>query len=123
MRGLGSAVFVGSLLTIAGFLNIIYGIAGVDDASFFNGTEYAFSGLHTWGWITVVIGAVQLCASASLFAGNAFGRMVGIAAATVGAIVALLDVGGTHPWWALGVFAVCLICLHGLFVLGEPEGL
>lgn len=29
MRGVGSALFVGILLMIAGFLNIIYGIAGL----------------------------------------------------------------------------------------------
>ena len=29
--------------------------------------------------------------------------------------------GDRHPWWALGVFAICLVCIHGLVVLGEPE--
>ena len=47
--------------------------------------------------------------------------MIGIVAATLGAIGALLDIGGAHPWWALGVFAVCVICIHGLVVLGEPK--
>ena len=81
----------------------------------------AFSGLHTWGWITTLLGGIQLSGSFSLFGGNAYGRIIGILAATLGAIGALLDVGGAHPWWALGVFAICLICIHGLVVLGEPE--
>ena len=34
MRGVGSALFVGILLMIAGVLNIIYGIAAVGNASF-----------------------------------------------------------------------------------------
>ncbi len=122
MRGVGRALFVGILLMIAGILNIIYGIAAVGDAKFFvNDTAYVFSSLHTWGWITIILGVIELTASFSLFAGNAYGRVVGIIAATLGAIGALLNVGGAHPWWSLGVFALCVWCVYGLFILGEPE--
>ncbi len=122
MRGVGSALFVGILLMIAGVLNIIYGIAAVGNASFFvNDTQYVFSSLHTWGWITIILGVIELTAAFSLFAGNTYGRVVGIVAATLGAIGALLNVGGAHPWWSLGVFAICLVCIHGLLVLGEPD--
>jgi len=124
MRGAGSALFVGVLLMVAGVLNVVYGIAAVGDSKFFiNDTQFVFSSLHTWGWITIFLGVIQLTASFSLFAGNAYGRVVGIFAASIGAIGALLDVGGGHPWWSLGVFAVCIICIHGLFVLGEPENI
>ncbi len=124
MRGVGSALFVGILLMIAGILNIIYGIAAVGDSSFYvNDTQFVFSNLHGWGWITIILGVIQLTASFSLFAGNAYGRVVGIVAASFGAVGALLNVGGAHPWWSLGVFAVCLICIHGLAVLGEPENI
>ena len=122
MRGAGSALFVGILLMIAGVLNIVYGIAAVGNANFFvNDTQYVFSSLHTWGWITIVLGVIELTAAFSLFAGQAYGRVVGIMAASLGAIGALLDVGGAHPWWSLGVFAICLVCIHGLVVLGEPK--
>ncbi len=80
-----------------------------------------FSSLHTWGWITIILGVIQLTASFSLFGGGAYGQVVGIFAATLGAIGALLDIGGPHPWWSLGVFAICVVCIHGLFVLGEPD--
>lgn len=122
IRGVGSALFVGILLMLAGVLNIIYGIAAVDNAHFWtNNTQFVFSSLHTWGWITIILGIVQLTASFSLFGGRAYGRVVGIIAAAIGAVGALLDVGGAHPWWALGVFAICLVCIHGLIVLGEPK--
>lgn len=123
MRGAGRAVFVSILLLIAGVLNVIYGIAAVSNARFFhNGTQYAFSAsLHTWGWITIIIGAIQLIAGASLMGGGGFGRVIGIIAATIGAIEALLSVGGAHPLWALGVFAICLWVLHGLIILGRDE--
>jgi hypothetical protein len=107
---------------IAGTLNVIYGIAAIRDASFFvDNTRYVFSGLSTWGWITVILGIVQFCGGFSLLAGNAFGRVIGLIAASLGAIGALLAVGGAFPFWSLGIFALCVICIHGLVVYGEPE--
>jgi hypothetical protein len=115
-------VFVAILLVIAGTLNIIYGIAAVADANFYAGnTHYVLSSLHTWGWITILLGVIQLFAGFSLFAGGAFGRVIGIVAASLGAIGALLAVGGAFPFWSLGIFALCVICIHGLVVYGEPE--
>jgi hypothetical protein len=122
VRGWGSAIFAAIMLLIIGTLNVIYGIAAVADSSFYVAEErYVFGSLHTWGWITIILGVIEFTAALSLFAGNVYGRVVGIVAATIGAIGALLNVGGPHPWWSLGVFAVCVIVIHGLFVLGEPE--
>jgi hypothetical protein len=122
MRGTGRAVFAAILLVIAGTLNIIYGIGAISDANFFtSNTQYVFSSLHTWGWITLILGVIQLTAGFSLFGGGAYGRVIGIAAATLGAIGALLSVGGAYPFWSLGIFALCVIVIHGLVVYGEPE--
>ena len=96
----------------------------MSDAQFFvNTTQYVFSGLHTWGWITVILGVIQVTAGFSLMAGGTFGRIIGIIAASLGAIGALLSVGGAFPFWSLAIFAICIICLHGLLVYGEevPE--
>ena len=121
MRGAGRAVFVAVLFLIIGVLNIIYGIAAIGNAHFFNGTQYVFSSLHTWGWITVIVGVIQLTAGFSLFGGGAYGRIIGIIAATIGAFESLLSIGGTHPWWSLAIFALCVYILHGLIVYGEEE--
>lgn len=121
MRGSGRALFVAILLMIAGTLNVIYGIAAVGNANFFDNTQYLFSNLHTWGWITIVVGVIQLAAGLSLAGGNVFGRVIGIFGAGIGAVEALLSVGGTHPWWSLGIFALCLWILSGLLAYGEDE--
>lgn len=123
MRGVGRAVFVAILLMIAGTLNIIYGIGAISEAHFFTstGTHYIFSSLNTWGWITLILGVIQLIGGLSLMGGGEFGRFIGLVAATLGAIGALLAVSGAYPFWSLGVFALCVICIHGLVVFGEPE--
>jgi len=123
MRGAGSAVFAAILLLVAGTINIIYGFGAVGDAHFFtdSGSHYVFSSLHTWGWVTVILGFIQVTAGFSLFAGGTYGRVIGIVAATLGALGAILSIGGNTPWWSLAVFTICIIVIHGLAVLGEPE--
>lgn len=121
-RVTGWWVFAGILLGIAGFLNVVWGIAGISNSKFFTQSSvYVVSSLHTWGWITLILGVIELTAGFSLFGGGAYGRVIGIVAATFGAIGALLGVAGAYPFWSLGVFALCVIVLHGLVVYGEPE--
>jgi hypothetical protein len=122
MRGVGRSIFVAILLLIAGILDIVYGIAAVSNSHFYIAEErYLFTTAHTWGWISIIVGVILLTGSLSLFAGNVYGQVVGIVAATIAAIEALLNISGPHPWWSIGIFALMVICIHGLFVLGEPE--
>lgn len=122
MKGAGRALFVAILLLIAGTLNIIYGFGAIGNAHFFTANaSYVFANLHTWGWITVILGVIQLTAGFSLFGGNEYGRVIGIIAAALGALEALLAIGGSYPFWSLGVFALCLWILWGLVQLGENE--
>ena len=71
--------------------------------------------------VFVAIGVIQLFAGFSLTSGQLFGRLVRLIAASLGAIGSLLAVGGAYPFWSLGIFALCVICIHGLLVYGEDE--
>jgi hypothetical protein len=118
VHGLGWLLFAGIMLLVAGVLNIIYGIAAVGNSSFFvANTKYIISDLHTWGWVTLVLGAIQVIAAFSIWAGNEFGRWFGIAAASLNAIGALLSIPG-YPFWSLAIFAVDIIIIYGLAAYG-----
>ncbi len=120
MRGAGRATFAAVLLLIAGTLNIIYGIGALDKANIYaNDTRYIFSDLNTMGWVLIVLGVVQLTGGFSLMSGKTYGRVIGIVGAGLGAIGALLSVGGANPWWSLAVFALCVYVLLGILVLGD----
>jgi hypothetical protein len=120
-RGTGSALFASILLMVAGTVNIIYGIAAISDSKFFvNDNTYVFSNLHTWGWVTLLLGTVGLFAGFSVLRGGVFGRTIGIFVASLTAIGALLSIGGAYPFWSLGVFALCIVIIHGLVVY-DPE--
>jgi hypothetical protein len=122
MRGAGRATFAAVLLLIAGTLNIIYGIGALDSANIFvNDTRYIFSNLNTMGWVLIVLGLIQLTGGLSLLAGNTYGRVIGLVGAGLGAIGALLSVGGSDPWWSLAIFALCVYIIQGLLVLGDDE--
>jgi hypothetical protein len=111
------------LLLIVGTLNVIYGIGALDDANYISqaGTRFILSDLNTLGWVLIVLGIVQLTGGFSLLAGNAYGRVIGLVAASLGAIGALLSIGGTNPWWSLGVFALCIYVIFGIVEFGEDE--
>jgi hypothetical protein len=120
-RGSGSAFFASILLMVAGTVNIIYGIAAISDSKFFVGqTRYVFSNLNTWGWITLLLGVIAIIGGFSVMRGGVFGRTIGIFIGSITAIGALLGVGGAYPFWSLGVFAICIVVIHGLAVY-NPE--
>ena len=122
MRGAGRAVFAATLLLIAGVLNIIYGIGALDSANIFtNEKRYILTDLNTMGWVLIVLGVIQLTGGFSLFAGNTYGRVIGIVAGSLGAIDALLSIGGNYPWWSLGIFFLCVYIVHGIYIYGEDE--
>src|SRR5262249_4008212 len=108
-RVTGWWVFAGILLAIAGFLNIVWGIAAISNSKFFGVSQvYIVSSLHTWGWITLIVGAIQIIAAFSLFSGGGFGRVIGIIAGSIGAIEALAGTQNT-PFWSIAVFALCVV--------------
>jgi hypothetical protein len=52
---------------------------------------------------------------------NTFGRVIGVIGGTLGAIAAILSIGGNYPWWSLAVFTVCVYVVHGIVVYGADE--
>jgi hypothetical protein len=120
-RVTGWWLFAGMMLGIAGVLNVIWGIAAISDSKFFiNDAKYVISGLHTWGWVTLVLGALELTAAGSLFAGGGFGRWVGAFAAGLSAIASLLSIAA-YPFWSLSVFALSIIIIYQLAKAPEVD--
>jgi hypothetical protein len=122
MRGTGRAMLAATLLVIVGTLNIIYGIGALDGANIFvNDKRYILTNLNTMGWVLIILGVIQLAGGFSLMAGNTYGRVIGIIGASLGAIGALLSIGGAYPWWSLAIFFLCIYIVQGIFVYGEDD--
>lgn len=120
-RGAGRALFAACLLMVGGVLNIIYGIAGISNSHFYvHNAHYVFGSLKTWGWVTLIIGVVEMLAASSLFAGGRFGRYFGIVVGSLAAIESLLAIPA-YPFLALGAFALSLWIVYGLAIYREPD--
>jgi hypothetical protein len=114
----GWVTFAGVMLFMVGVLNIIYGIAAIGDSSFFiQDQKYILSNLSTWGWLTLVLGLLQIGAAFSLWSGNLYGRIVAIIATSLGAIGALMALPA-YPFWSLAIFALNIIVLHQVAMHG-----
>ena len=120
-RGAGRALFAAVLLGVGGVLNVVYGIAAIGNSNFFvHDQHYVFANLKSWGWVTLIIGILELCASVSLFAGGTFGRWFGIAIGSLAAIGALFSIPA-YPLWSIAVFALSLWIIYGLAIYEEDE--
>ena len=120
--GAGWVLFAGIMVALVGVLNIIYGIAAVGDSRFFvNDATYILSGLNTWGWIILILGAIQLVAAYSIWKGGQTGRWFGIAVAMFNAVAALMSISA-YPFWSLAVFTLDILVIYGLTAYGgDPD--
>ena len=122
-RGDGWVLFAGVMIMVAGFFNLIYGIAAIDKSSAFVGGSHfvLFDNLSTWGWVGLLIGLVQLFAAFSIWSRNPFGRVIGVASASISAIVILMF-ANAFPFVAFGIFIIDLLVIYGLVAYGgRPE--
>jgi hypothetical protein len=114
----GWVTFAGVMLFIGGVLNLIYGIAAIADSSFFiQDQKYILSNLNTWGWVAVVLGALELFAAFSLWSGGLYGRFIAILAASLSAVAALLSIPA-YPFWSLAIFALDIIVIYQVAMYG-----
>ena len=114
----GWVIFAAVMLLIVGVLNVVWGIAAIADSKFFiQDQKYILSNLNAWGWITLIIGVLQLLAGFSLWSGNLYGRMMAILFASLSALAALLSIPA-YPFWSLAIFAIDVLVIYGLAAYG-----
>lgn len=118
-RGEGWVLFAGVMMALAGILNTIWGIAAIDDSTFFTdeGRYVIFDSLNTWGWFLLIVGILQLAAAFSIWNRHTFGQLFGIMCATLNAVILLVTVNA-FPFAAFMLFIVDLLVIYGLAVYG-----
>jgi hypothetical protein len=122
-RGLGLVMFAAILLLIAGFFNMIYGIAAIANSHVFTANaNYVIGNLRAWGWITLIISVLQLAAAAGVLAGNQLARWFAVAVVGLNAIDMMFFIPA-YPFWALTIIAVDVVALYGLCAYGSRENL
>lgn len=118
-RGDGWVLFAGIMIMIAGFLNVIWGIAAIDGSSFFTdeGRYVIFTDLNAWGWFLLIVGVAQLFAAFSIWNRHEYGRWIGVTTASVNFVILLFTINA-FPFAAFMLMIVDLLVIYGLVVYG-----
>jgi hypothetical protein len=116
--GEGWVLFAAVVLGMLAALNLIYGIAAVADSSFFVGdARFVLSGLNTWGWVLIFVGAAQGLTAFGVWARWTGVRWVGVAIAVLNAILQMI-VMPAYPFWSLCLIALDVLVIYGLIAHG-----
>jgi hypothetical protein len=122
-HGYGLILFASVLLVVAGCFNLIYGIAAIANSHVFTAhAHYVFGNLRAWGWITLILGVVQLLAAAGVLAGSQWARWFAVVVVGLNTIDQMLFLPA-YPFWSLMIIAVDVIALYGLCAYGSRENL
>jgi hypothetical protein len=116
--GSGWVAFAGSYLMLSGLLNLVWGITALSKKSYFVEGGLVWSNLSTWGWIAVIIAAVQILAGALLFARKIGGVLMAIVLAMSGIFINFLSIGA-YPIWSIVAIVCSALVLWAVTVHGE----
>jgi hypothetical protein len=101
----GWAMFVAAYLVIAGVLNIVWGIVALDNKSYFISGGLLWSELNTWGWVAIIVGAIQIIGSMLVAARRAGGAVIAGFLAFFGIMLNFLSIGA-YPVWSVIMLVV-----------------
>jgi hypothetical protein len=121
--GYGLVLFASILLVVVGCFNAIQGIAAIANSHVFvANAHYVFANQHTWGWITLILGILQLIAAVGVLAGNQLARWFAVAVIVLNAIDQMFFIPA-YPFWSLTIIAMDVVALYGLCAYGSRANL
>jgi hypothetical protein len=119
--GKGWILFAGIMLMVVGVLNLLAGIAAVDNSTIYTrNIEFVFTDLKTLGWVLIVLGAAQLLAGIGVFRESELARWAGIGFAALN-LLAQFVLLPAHPGWTLTIFFLDIIIIFGLLTYGGRD--
>jgi hypothetical protein len=117
-EGSGWLFFAGTMLGLAGLFSTIDGIVALSKSTFYVAdARYVFSDLHTWGWIILAVGVVEICASVAILGRSQWARWFGIVVASLGALAQFAFMQ-SYPFWSITVLTMCILTVYGLAAHG-----
>jgi hypothetical protein len=119
--GMGWKLFAGILILLAGTFNVFDGLVGISQTNYierYTGGQLPITNnVKTWSWIVLIIGAVMILSAFLIFVGNMFGRVVGVAVASVN-LLAQLAYLNHNTFWSLTVVIIDILVIYGLVAHG-----
>lgn len=97
--------FAGVYLMIAGALNAIWGTTALVNKEYFVEDGLLFSSLQFWGWIGILIGAVQIVVGAFTYMRRLAAQLIAMVLAMCGLLFSFTTVGA-YPVWS----CIAIVC-------------
>jgi hypothetical protein len=122
-RGTGWLFFAGTVLGFAGIMRIIdaiwaFGYHGALPENLKDGV--LGSNLHTYAWTWLAVGAILLVASVFVLLRSQVARWIGMIAAVIGGVAAMLWMP-YYPIWSLTYIGIAVFVLYALARYGGRE--
>jgi hypothetical protein len=95
----GWVLFAGSYLLLVGALNGIWGITALSKQQHFVEGGLVWSDLNTWGWVALIVAAVQLLVGVLLLLRRTAGVLMAIVVSMFAVMLNFLTLGA-HPGWS-----------------------
>ena len=119
IEGQGLLIFASILLMVLGVFNLLDGIAAVARSHvFIANAHYVVGDLRAWGWVALILGALQVLAGVGVLSGNQFARWFGVAVVGLNAFAQFFFIPA-YPFWSLTIIAVDMVALWALCVYGS----
>jgi hypothetical protein len=118
----GWAMFAGLLLLMLGFLDFFWGLAGIleDENLIVGGHGAIIVDLTAWGWVILILGAIQVLVGFGLLAGAEWARWAGVFLAALAAI-GQIGIVTAFPIWSFIVILLAVVVIYGLTVRWEER--
>ncbi len=116
----GMVIFAGTLLLLVGGFNVIYGLVALFKDQVLAVTKaglVAFD-ITTWGWITLIIGIIQIVVGFGLFGGRTWAIVAGVVLAVLNGFnqIAFLQ---AQPVWSTIIIAIDVLIIYALTAHGR----
>jgi hypothetical protein len=107
--------FAAAVLFAAGGVNALHGLAALTKESYYLAGSTITGGLHTWGVILLIVGALQILVAAGIFRGREWSVSAGIILALV-SVMAQTVLLSVHPFGSVVVIGLDMLVIYALMV-------
>lgn len=115
-RGYGWMIFASIILVIVGIYDFIWGITALAKDEYLV-NQLLFANLTFWGWFSLVLGAVGVCAGFCILAKQQWARWFAVIWASINMII-MFFVFWAYPLGAMAIIALDVLIIYGLVTYG-----
>lgn len=112
-RSRGWTLFAIITIGIGGVWNLVIGFAGLTKREYFDEASLLYDNLSFWGWVWIVVGALQILTAILIAARITAGTALGLMGASLSMIVWFFSIGA-HPLSSILIIALDVLILYAL---------